>query len=303
MNVATAPRIAVFGSVNMDLVAYVATAPGSGQTVTGTEFRQVPGGKGANQAIAAARAGGDVSFLGAVGDDAFGTQLRSTLVESGIEVSGLRTEAGASGVAHIVVESDGANSIIVIPGANGRVTDVGDDDVRLIRGSAALLLQLELPLPAVTAAARAAREVGVPTVLTPAPVQELPDELLDAVDLLVANQHEAAAIAGQSDPSRALAPLLERVPEAVVTLGADGAVHGRRGEDPVRVPARPVTAIDTIAAGDTFCGALAVARAEGRSAEAALRFASEAAALSVQRYGASLSMPERAEIERVRTTG
>ncbi len=297
VNRATTPRIAVCGSVNMDLVAYVDVAPASGQTVAGTQFRQVPGGKGANQAIAAARAGGDVTFLGAVGDDAFGTQLRTTLVESGIEVAGLRTTTGPSGVAHIVVEGDGANSIIFIPGANGEVTDVGSDDVRLLRDSAALLLQLELPLSAVTAAARAAREVGVPTVLTPAPVQQLPGDLLDAVDLLVANQHEAAAITGDSAPLRALTSLLERVPEAVITLGTDGAVHGRRGADPVRIPARAVTAVDTTAAGDTFCGALAVARAEGQPVEDALRFASEAAALSVQRYGASLSMPERAEID------
>ncbi|MUL43996.1 ribokinase [Streptomonospora sp. PA3] len=287
----------------MDLVAYVGSAPGRGETVTGTRFRQVPGGKGANQAVAAARAGADVAFLGAVGDDAFGTQLRTNLVDCGIEVSGLRTVGGASGVAHIVVEGDGANSIIVVPGANGEVTGLREGDETLIRGSAALLLQLELPIEGVAAAARAGRAAGVPTVLTPAPARELPADLLDNVDLLVPNQHEAAAITGETDPRSALAALLRTVPEAIVTLGEDGALHGARGTDPVHVPARRVAAVDTTAAGDTFCGAFAAARAGGRSPEQALRFAAAAAAISVQRHGAAPSMPERAEIEELLAAG
>lgn len=291
------PRITVFGSVNMDLVAYVDAVPGSGQTVQGREFRQVPGGKGANQALAAARAGAEVAFIGAVGDDAFGTQLRTTLVDQGVEVSGLRTEPGASGVAHIVVDGSGANSIIVVAGANGSVTGLGEHDSPLIEGSAALLLQLELPVPGVVAAARAARAAGVPTVLTPSPARPLPAELVECVDLLVPNQHEAAAITGREEPEGALAALLELVPEAVITLGAGGVLHGRRGSAPTRVPAPRVRAVDTTAAGDVFCGALAVARAEGRGTEAALRFAVTAAALSVRRHGASTSMPTREEID------
>ncbi|WP_084468794.1 ribokinase [Nocardiopsis trehalosi] len=297
MTSTTAPRIAVFGSINMDLVAYVDAAPASGETVAGTGFAQVPGGKGANQAVAAARAGGDVVFLGAVGDDAFGTQLRTNLVDSGVEVSGLRTVPGPSGVAHIVVEGSGANSIIIVAGANAAMTGVGDADRRLLAGSAALLLQLELPMEGVVAAARAGREAGVPTVLTPAPARDLPDELVELVDLMVPNQHEAAAITGEADPRTALAALLRRVPEAIVTLGEDGSLYGRRGADPLHVPARTVRAVDTTAAGDTFCGAFAVARAEGRAPQDALRFASAASALSVQRRGASTSMPERSEIE------
>ncbi|GLU47466.1 ribokinase [Nocardiopsis ansamitocini] len=281
----------------MDLVAYADVAPASGETVQGREFRQIPGGKGANQAVAAAMAGADVTFIGAVGDDAFGTQLRSNLVDTGVEVSGLRMEPGASGVAHIVVDGHGSNSIIVIPGANGTVTGLEEDDLPLLRGSAALLLQLELPMEGVVAAARAGRAAGVPTVLTPAPARPLPGELLDSVDLIVPNQHEAAAITGEDDPERALAALLELVPEAIITLGADGSIHGRRGEEPTRVAAVQVTAVDTTAAGDTFCGAFVVARAEGRSPRAALEFAATAAALSVQRHGASSSMPTRAEID------
>ncbi|MEV2274429.1 ribokinase [Nocardiopsis sp. NPDC049922] len=293
----SAPRIAVFGSVNMDLVAYVDQVPSSGETVAGTDFRQVPGGKGANQAVAAARAGADVAFLGAVGDDSFGGELRANLLDSGVDVSGLRTVPGASGVAHIVVDGSGGNRIIVVPGANGEVRGTVDGDAEIIDGSAALLLQLELPMEAVLAAARTGSALGVPVYLTPAPARELPDELLECVDVLVPNQHEAAAVTGCVEPREALAALLERVPQVLLTLGEDGCLFGRRGVEPVHVPAREVRAVDTTAAGDTYCGSFAVARAEGRSPEEAMRFAAAAAALSVQRPGASSSMPARAEVE------
>ncbi|HEX6470728.1 MAG TPA: ribokinase [Streptosporangiaceae bacterium] len=286
--------IAVFGSANMDLVAYVAAPPGRGETVTGRGFRTVPGGKGANQAIAAARAGADVTFIGAVGDDDFGPRLRATLAEAGADVSRLRTVPGASGIAHIVVDGEGANSIIVVPGANAAARPPHPAD---LAGSAALLLQLELPLPAVTAAARAARAAGVPVVLTPAPVRELPGDLLACVDLLVPNEHEAAGITGATGAEPALAALLDMVPEAVITLGERGALYGARGAEPVRVAAPKVRAVDTTAAGDTFAGALAVARAEGRPPGDALPFAAAAAALSVRTEGASTSMPSRAEID------
>ncbi|MFE6303662.1 ribokinase [Nocardiopsis sp. NPDC057823] len=291
------PRIAVFGSVNMDLVAYVGTAPATGETVTGTAFRQVPGGKGANQAVSAARAGADTVFLGAVGDDAFGAELRGNLVASGIDTTGLRTVPGPSGIAHIVVDGRGGNSIIVVPGANGEVTGTVPGDRELIGGADALLLQLELPMEAVVAAARTGREQGVRVHLTPAPARELPDELLESVDVLVPNEHEAAAITGRTDPREALAALLERVPEVLVTLGGEGSLYGARGAEPVHVPALKVEAVDTTAAGDTFCGSFAVARAEGAEPAEAMRFAAAAAALSVQRHGASSSMPTRAEVE------
>jgi ribokinase len=289
-------QIAVFGSANMDLVAYVAEPPGRGETVTGREFRTVPGGKGANQAIAAARAGADVRFIGAVGDDDFGPRLRATLAGAGVEVSRLDTVSGASGIAHIVVAADGGNSIIVVAGANAAATAPAPAD---LAGCAALLLQLELPMPAVTAAARAARSAGVPVALTPAPVRDLPGDLLAGVDLLIPNEHEAAKITGIAAPEQALAALLERVPEAVITLGERGALYGARGAEPIRVPAPKVTVVDTTAAGDTFAGALAVARAEGRPPAPALRFAAAAAALSVRTEGASTSMPSRAEIDAV----
>ncbi|GAA3428285.1 ribokinase [Streptosporangium sandarakinum] len=286
--------ISVFGSANMDLVAYTPVVPKRGETVTGRAFAAVPGGKGANQAVAAARAGADVAFMGAVGDDAFGPVVRETLGSAGVDVSRLRVVPGSSGVAHIVVDDDGGNSIIVVPGANGAVTAPSAEDLAVIARSDALLLQLELPMEAVVSAARQAR---VPVVLTPAPARELPRELLDAVDLIVPNEHEAEALTGLADPLEAMEALLELVPEAVITLGAEGALYGSRAGGRLRVPAVPVRAVDTTAAGDTFVGALAVARAEGRPQEEALRFAAAAAALSVQREGASTSMPGRAEID------
>ncbi|PRY00589.1 ribokinase [Allonocardiopsis opalescens] len=290
-------RIAVVGSTNMDLVAYVGVAPRLGETVTGREFRTVPGGKGANQAVAAARAGAEVVFVGAVGNDPFGPELRRTLADAGCDVSRLRTVAGPSGIAHIVVDDEGGNSIIVVPGANAGVTGLDDADRAALAGCDAVLLQLELPVSAAAAAAEAARAAGVATVLTPAPAGELDPALLDLVDLLVPNEHEAAALTGADDPEHALDALLERVPEAVITLGGAGCLYGARSGARTRVPARSVSAVDSTGAGDTFVGALSVARAEGAGPEAALRFATTAAALAVQRVGASTSMPSRAEID------
>jgi ribokinase len=281
----------------MDLVAYVEKAPQRGETVTGREFRTIPGGKGANQAIAAARAGGTVSVIGAVGNDSFGARLRSILELSGVVTDHLRTTEGPSGTAHIVVDDEGGNAIVVIPGANATVDHLVPGDEGLIASADALLVQLEIPLAAVLAGARTARDHGVRTVLTPAPAQPLPPELLAAVDLLVPNEHEAAALTGLTDPRGAATALLEQVPEVVVTLGAAGSLYAARGHEPFTVPAPQVTAVDSTGAGDTFVGTLAVALGEGRPMREALEWAATAAALSVQRPGASASMPYRSEIE------
>jgi ribokinase len=231
-----------------------------------------------------------------VGDDAFGEELRANLVDCDIDVSGLRTAPGASGVAHIVVDGAGGNSIIVVPGANGTVTATAEGDAAVIGARDALLLQLELPMEAVADAARTGRRLGVPVYLTPAPARELPADLLASVDVLVPNEHEAAAITGRTDPRAALEALLAMVPEVLLTMGEAGALYGRRDAEPVHVPARRVEAVDTTAAGDTYCGAFAVARAEGGTPEEAMRFAAAAAALSVQRHGAASSIPTRTEI-------
>ncbi|WP_030919493.1 ribokinase [Streptomyces sp. NRRL B-24720] len=289
--------IAVLGSTNMDLVAYVARAPERGETVTGREFRTIPGGKGANQAIAAARAGGEVLMIGAVGDDAYGTHLRAELEHAGVETDLLHTAEGPSGTAHIVVDDTGANAIVVIPGANGTVHTLGHGEMAAIAEADLLLLQLELPLPAVVEGARMAHAQGVRTILTPSPVQPLPDELFDNVDLLIPNEHEAAALSGKSDPHAAAEILLRHVPAVVVTLGSKGCLYAARGSETVHFPAPEVTAVDTTGAGDTFVGALAVALGEGRAVPEALAWASIAAALCVQKPGASTSMPYRSEID------
>ncbi|MER5715956.1 ribokinase [Streptomyces sp. NPDC002132] len=290
--------IVVLGSTNMDLVAYVAKPPQRGETVTGREFRTVPGGKGANQAIAAAHAGANVSMIGAVGNDAFGSRLRSTLEHSGVGTDHLRTVEGPSGTAHIVVDDEGGNAIVVVPGANGTVDHLVPGDEALIASADALLLQLEIPLAAVVAGAQAARAHRVRTVLTPAPAQHLPPELLDTTDLLVPNEHEATILTGRIDPREAALALLDSVPEVVVTLGASGCLYATRGAEPLTVPAPHVTAVDSTGAGDTFVGALAVALGEERPVREALTWAAAAAALSVQRWGASASMPYRSEIDK-----
>ncbi|QIP86987.1 ribokinase [Streptomyces sp. Tu 2975] len=289
--------IVVLGSTNMDLVAFVAHAPKRGETVTGREFRTVPGGKGANQAVAAARAGGDVAMIGAVGSDAFGPQLRHTLESCGVDIDLLRTAECPSGTAHIVVDDEGGNAIVVIPGANGTVTALAPGEEALIATADTLLLQLELPLSAVLDGAEAARRHGVRTVLTPSPAQPLPPELLAATDLLVPNEHEAATLTGIADHRAAAQELLRQVPEVVITLGSAGCLYAARGTEPINVSAPGVQAVDTTAAGDTFVGALAVALGEKKPIRQCLAWACAAAALSVQRPGASSSMPYRTEID------
>ncbi|MEV7384988.1 MULTISPECIES: ribokinase [unclassified Streptomyces] len=290
-------HIAVLGSTNMDLVAYAERAPQLGETVTGRDFRTVPGGKGANQAIAAARAGATVSMIGAVGHDAYGVRLRETLEHSGVDTDSLRTIECHSGTAHIVVDDEGGNAIVVVPGANGTVDHLSPGDEGVIASADTLLLQLEIPLAAVVAGAQAARRHGVHTILTPSPARPLPAELLDNIDLLVANEREAAALTDRFDPRDAAAALLDLVPQVVVTLGAAGSLYLTRGAQPLVIPAPRVTAVDSTGAGDTFVGALAVALAEEKPVREALSWAAAAAALAVQREGASTSMPYRPEIE------
>ncbi|MFJ9904917.1 ribokinase [Streptomyces sp. NPDC101152] len=290
-------HIVVLGSTNMDLVTYVEKAPQRGETVTGREFRTIPGGKGANQAIAAARAGATVSMIGAVGNDTYGAHLRSTLEHSGVDTDLLRTMEGPSGTAHIVVDDAGGNAIVVIPGANGTVDHLAPGDEGLIASADILLLQLEIPMPAVVAGARAARAHGVRTILTPSPAQPLPPELLAATDLLVANEYEAITLTDEPDTIDAATALLEGVPAVVVTLGAAGSLYLARDAEPLAVGAPQVTAVDSTGAGDTFVGALAVALGEERPIREALTWAAAAAALSVQRPGASASMPYRSEID------
>jgi ribokinase len=282
--------IAVVGSVNLDVVVGVPRLPRPGETVIGGDRRELPGGKGANQAVAAARLGSAVGFVGRVGADAAGRRLRDDLEAEGVDVAHLRADDDApSGVALIGVEEGGENAIIVSPGANGRV---GEEDVEaageLLASAGVVLLQHEIPRAAVAAAAAAA---AARLVVNPAPARELAGR----PDVLVPNRGELAQLAGPGPPAEAAARL--GLPAVVVTLGADGAlvVEGS-GAEAVSAPA--VRVVDTTGAGDAFCGALADALDRGAELVEAARFAAAAAALSVTRDGARGGLPARAEVER-----
>jgi ribokinase len=293
------PSVAVVGSANMDLVVTTRTLPAPGETVLGEGFTTIPGGKGANQAVAAARAGARCVFVGAVGDDAFGAALRASLTAAGVDTRRLRTLAGPSGVALIAVDAAAENIIVVAPGANGRLDGLDDADRAAIAGADVLVCQLEVPLPTVVEAATAARAGGTTVVLNAAPARALPAELLSQVDVLVVNEGEAAAIAGHAGPAESL---LGVVPRVVMTLGANGAAYADRDGLRLTVPAPKVDAVDTTAAGDAFTGALAVAWAEGRPVAEALQWACAAGAACARTHGASTALPTRAEIQELYDT-
>lgn len=295
------PRVVVVGSANMDLVGTGARLPKPGETVLGHEFVMVPGGKGANQAIAAARAGASCTFLGALGSDSFGVTLKARLESSGVDTALTRISYGASGVAIVMVDDPGENSIMVLPGANSSFLGLHDDEVGAIQGADVLLLQLEIPLETVTAAARAARAAGTRVVLNAAPSMPLPGDLLDVTDLIVLNEVEQQDLAGvgREEPGA----LLRSVPRVVLTVGSDGAWYVERGHDPVHIPAYAVETVDSTAAGDAFVGALAVAWGEGRDLIDAVRWANAAGAVCVRRLGSSVSLPSRADIDELYRAG
>lgn len=291
--------ILVLGSANLDLVVRLPRLPAPGETMFGHSFSEVPGGKGLNQAVAAARAGGRVAFAGAIGDDGYGRQLEELLRQEAIDTSALETLATTTGTAHISVVDSGENSIVVVPGANAGVA-VGGIHRELIAASDYLVLQLEIPLETVRDAVRIAGESDTFVVLTPAPVAELDDELLQGVDLLVANEHEVVELAGVDDVEAAARSLSERSAHSVlVTLGAEGSLLIEPGREPLATPARRVEAVDTTAAGDTFVGALVAHLGEGGPMAEAIARGTAASSIAVTRPGATSSMPRRTEIEAV----
>ncbi len=299
--VAVVATITVLGSANMDLVAVVDRMPEPGETVAGRRFVRGPGGKGANQALAAARSAGGptkVQMLGAVGSDAFGAEIRAVLEESGVGTSGLDTAAEPTGTAHITVDAQGENAIVVIPGANGTVSRLTEQHQMAIAGSDLLLLQFELPLNTVEQAAAWARAHQTSVLLTPAPVQALSPVLLQNVDYCICNESEALQLSGGADVVAAAEQLVERgIRGVVVTRGSRGCLYVAGNGTRLDLAAPQVTAVDTTGAGDCFVGAFAAALSMGEPVASALRWAVGAAALSVQRSGAADSLPLREQIE------
>jgi len=300
-----ADKIVVIGSLNMDLVGCAPRIPVVGETIVGHRYFSEPGGKGANQAYAAAKMGGRVAMLGRVGSDEFGREMRQNLEQVGCDVSGLLTiPGGTSGIALIFVADTGQNSIIIVPGANDRFSP-GDVDAgqEYLEGAALVLLQLENPLPTVLAAARAGRRAGARVILDPAPAREVPIELFELCDIITPNETEAAILAGlpptslNPDQAVEIARKLQvhGASTVIVKLGEQGCMLVDSGSQLLSAPA--VRAVDTTAAGDVFNAGLAVALSEGRDVAAACKFANRAAALSVTRLGTQIATPSRAEVD------
>jgi ribokinase len=303
--------IVVVGSLNMDFVVAVDRLPSPGETVLGRDFQMIPGGKGANQACAAARLATDsvrVRMVGRVGNDTFGDHLKASLSAAGVDVSAVNAaRSHPTGVALISVDDSGQNSIVVASGANHALIASEVEAMRsVVRGAGLVLFQLESPLDTVEAALKIAREEGARTILDPAPAVPLPPELLARVDILTPNESEASLLLGLPRVSICNAPALarslrERGPKAVVLkLGDQGCFYSDALAD-LHCPAFSVVARDTTAAGDVFNGALAVALAEDRPVPEALRFANAAAAISVTRIGAQASVPSRTEVDQFLT--
>jgi ribokinase len=300
-------KIVVVGSLNADLVQRVERFPRPGETVIGSDLNIVPGGKGANQAYAAALLGGHVEMVGRVGTDPFGPMLVESLAGAGAGTSNIRVSAASTGTAAILVLPNGENLIVISPGANGKLTP--QDAVQsldALEPGTILLTQLEVPVETTQRALEMARQHGATTILDPAPAQTLSPEILELVDFLTPNQTEAALLSDTSgeiesyeDAEGAARKLLARGPSAVIVkLGALGVVIAN-SEGSRRVPGFPVQAIDSTAAGDTWNGAFAVALAEGKEIAAAAKFANAAGGISVMRSGAQSSILTRGEVDQL----
>ena len=280
--------IGVVGSINLDLVASGAPLPRAGDTVTGARCAQHPGGKGANQALAARRLGAEVKMVGCVGDDALAETALALLRQDGVDVGAVMSEIGTpTGVALIAVSPEGENQITVASGANANVSP---SDVAGLPNCDVILCQLEVPVHAIEAAADRATATGALLAINLAPAMEVPSTLLDRADLLIVNEIEAAFYGEALHHDGGLVAL---------TLGGEGAVLFKQGREIARSKAYPVNVVDTTGAGDTFCGALACALAEGQEPQAALNFASAAGALAVTKPGAQPSLPWRAQVDQL----
>ena len=301
----TNKKIIVVGSCNTDMVIRVDHLPEPGETIIGHDFITNQGGKGANQAVAVKRLGGETAFIARLGNDDFGAKSLRLLTEEGIDTSFVRLTDGVStGVALIPVDDKGENSIIVSSGANALLSPLDIEEAEhLFEKASILLMQLETPVPTLISAARLAKQFGAKVVLNPAPYpkEPLPIELLELVDIITPNETEAAGMSGVKvlDEESALKAICEiqgqGVGNVIITAGASGAYTSIDGQL-VRIPSEKVEVVDTTAAGDTFCGALCVALSKGTDMVQAIRFANKAASLSVTRLGAWMSIPYEKEI-------
>ncbi|KGX90736.1 ribokinase [Pontibacillus halophilus JSM 076056 = DSM 19796] len=289
------PKIAVVGSSSMDLLVTSERRPLAGETVLGDSFQTVPGGKGANQAVAAAKLGAEVYMIGCVGDDPYGDEILANFNAHGVHTDYVEPVTHAkSGTAHIIL-AEGDNSIVVVKGANDAVTPAYVNGARdILRESDLVLIQQELPEETVIETARLCGELNVPLLLNPAPAREIPDTLLEQVTYITPNEHEAALMF----PGQDLSDVLRRYSTKLfITEGAEG-VRYFNGEQEVQVPSFLVDVVDTTGAGDTFNAAFGTAMAEGQTFVESLRFANRAASLSVQGLGAQGGMPTREEVEK-----
>ena len=296
-------KIAVIGSSNTDMVIKSDRIPVPGETILGGNFLMTPGGKGANQAVAAARLGGEVVFICKTGNDIFGRQTLQLMKDEGIQSGFIYTDpVHPSGVALIMVDRKAENCISVAPGANAALDEKDiDNAMKEIENSDIVVLQLETPINTVEYAARKAASLNKTVILNPAPARELPEDLLKYITVITPNETEAASltevrISDEATAANAAKILRDKgVSTVIITMGSQGAYVLSESLSKI-IPARPVTPVDTTAAGDTFNGALAVALAEGKNTEEAIIFANQAAAISVTRLGAQSSIPYRREI-------
>jgi ribokinase len=295
--------ILVIGSLNADLVVRAPRFPAPGETISGEDLTIIPGGKGANQAVAAARQGTSVAMVGRVGSDSFGPTLTKNLQQNNVDISHIITDPASTGTAIIVVDAYGQNSIVLSPGANGKVTPA-DVDAVSFQDADMLLLQLEIPLETVIHAASVARQNGLRVILNPAPAQQLSDSLLADVDILVPNESELQLLTSMpvtdADSAKTAAKTLlaKGVKTVIVTLGANGALLVT-GEQTARIPAFNVDVVDTTAAGDAFIGGLAAASLKGKSLEEAVRYGNASGALAATKFGAQPSLPMAKEVEKL----
>jgi ribokinase len=290
----------------MDLVVKVNTMPKGGQTLIGENFKEVPGGKGANQAVAMARLNGNVSMIGKVGNDGFGQTLINALKNDNVCTDYIKVEEGPSGVALITVDKNAENCIVVAPGANFKLTvDDIDNNIEAIINSDIVVVQLETPIDTIKYALKKAKELGKYTILNPAPAVALQDELIENVDLLTPNETELEIISGiqinnEEDINKAAQKMIEKgVKELIVTLGSKGSLYINK-EKSIFQQVYKVQAVDTTAAGDSYTAALAVAFANDKSIEFAMDFASKVGALSVMKEGAQSSLPTLKDVENFR---